>query len=146
MHFFKKSIITNHSINDIYKLVSDVENYSAFIPWCHDLNILSHADNHIVAEVTIKALGFFERYTSDIVLTPPKSGIAKVIASSNSGPFKTMKTEWIIKKIDASNTEVNFSIEFRMKSSILNSIVGTILPKACEKIFTSFEQRAKDLY
>ena len=146
MHFLEKTIISNHNINEIYNLVSDVSNYSEFIPWCHDLNISSSNNNHLVAEVTIKALGFFERYTSNVELTPPKDGIARIIALSDSGPFKTMKTQWILKEIDESHTEVYFSIEFQVKSKILSSIVGAILPQACDKIFKSFEERARHIY
>ena len=146
MYQFNKKITTAYKIDQLYKLVSDINEYPKFIPWCNNLRILQQHENAVEAEVLIKAFGIYEKYTCEINFFPPKKGIASVLITSNSGPFKSLESKWLFTKINNTCSELNFFISFQLQSKILNLMMKHISPKACEKIFRAFNSRAKELF
>jgi len=145
MHSFDKKIIINHNIKKLYALVSDINQYPQFIPWCDGLKILKKEKNFIEAEVSINALGIHEKYISTIRLFEVKRGLASILITSNSNPFKEMESMWLLKKIDTNNSEVHFSINFSLKSRILDFFAAEMLPSAINKILGAFEKRANEI-
>ncbi|WHQ47198.1 MAG: type II toxin-antitoxin system RatA family toxin [Candidatus Midichloria sp.] len=146
MHHFSKRIISDYKIKQLYKLISDINQYSKFIPWCNNLRILKQEKNSIEAEIVIKVLGIHEKYISKIILFPIKKGKAAVLITSNSSPFKQMESQWLLTKIDNNRSEVRFSITFAIKSKILELVISQTLPLACNKIINAFQTRANKLF
>ncbi|MDJ1305339.1 MAG: type II toxin-antitoxin system RatA family toxin [Candidatus Midichloria sp.] len=146
MHHFSKKIISDYKIKQLYELISDINQYPKFIPWCDNLRILKQEKNSIEAEVVIKALGIHEKYISNITLFPIKKGKTAVLITSNSSPFKQMESQWLLTKVDNHKTEVHFSITFALKSKILELVISQMLPLACEKIINAFQARANELF
>ncbi|AEI89319.1 MAG: Ribosome association toxin PasT (RatA) of the RatAB toxin-antitoxin module [Candidatus Midichloria mitochondrii] len=146
MHHFSKKIISDYEIKQLYELVSDINQYPKFIPWCDNLRILKQEKNSIEAEVVIKALGIREKYISNITLFPIKKGKAAVLITSNSSPFKQMESQWLLTKADNHKTEVHFSITFALKSRISELAISQMSPLACEKIINAFQARANELF
>lgn len=145
MHTFRQHRELNCSINQLYQLISDIEEYPNFIPWCGGITILEHQNPHIKTEVLINAFGIFEKYISNITLSPVHEGQASVLITSEDGPFKSLYSQWLIKVVSPDITSIDFSIEFDLKSRILDIIMRNKLPGACARIMSAFEQKAKEI-
>jgi ribosome-associated toxin RatA of RatAB toxin-antitoxin module len=61
------------------------------------------------------------------------------------GPFNFLESRWKIKKIDETSTYVDFSIEFLLKSTLLEKLLTPLFNKACSKILNSFDEYIKNL-
>lgn len=142
---FSYSSISSYSIEKIYKLIIDVEHYPEFLPWCYKVNIIETNSTFIIAELAVKLNAFYAKYTSKVLLYPPKNGAAKVQTEMVSGPFKYLDTIWQLKSI-GDNTEINFQINFCFKSILLEKLMNLFFLDACKKINLAFKERADKLY
>ena len=143
MHSFKDSKLMPYKSELLKEIILDIEKYPEFLPWCKSAEIITQNDNFIQAKLAIEYKKFSETYISKITTQQIKDEfIIKVVAIS--GPFKILKNEWSVKQIN-NHSKVNFSIDFKFKSMILDALIGMFFSVAKDKIIAAFESRAKIL-
>jgi coenzyme Q-binding protein COQ10 len=140
-----KTHISKHSVDELYALVKDIENYPTFLPWCSKARVISQNDSEIMAELDIAFKGFSESYISKVELSPTNNGTASIKAIQTDGPFSQMETIWEFKS-EGNLTRIDFYINFDFKSLMLKSIAGIFFTAACDKILNAFDKRADELY
>lgn len=143
MHSFKETKVMPYKAKLINEIVIDIEKYPDFLPWCKKAKIIAKNDDFVTAELFLEFKGFTESYVSKVMTSfENNSYCIEVVAIS--GPFKLLKNIWTIKQLD-NGTKVDFSIDFVLKSRILDMIVGMVFSVAAEKMVGAFEARADEL-
>lgn len=145
MHKFSTEIILPYSIEQLYNLIIDIDEYPEFLPWCSAARILEKNEDKIIAELVISFKAFSEKYTSLVTLNPPIDEKAKVDVSLLSGPFNTLSNSWVLEAVDASNTKIQFDLAFEFKSFILDNMMGLVFSNATEKMMEAFKKRASEV-
>jgi len=134
------------SKENLIKMVLDIEKYPQFIPWCIDGKIHEKkckSDSiEIVADLTIGKSFFNETYKSLVIYNRK---FDTIIVTNINGPLKYLKNIWFFKKLDK-NSEVDFQIDFELKSKILNLFMTKYFDIGLKKIADAFEKRANDLF
>jgi coenzyme Q-binding protein COQ10 len=139
--------ILPYTVEQIFLLVADVESYPKFLPWCVGSRILKRAENSFLAELVISFKQFRESYTSNVKLTPPlPSRNAAIDVELVNGPFEHLVNRWKFLPEEGGKCRVEFFIEFRFKSRILDMLISGFFSRATEKMVQSFESRAHALY
>ena len=137
-----ETLIVPYSADLMYAVVSDVERYPQFLPWCMGLRVLSRQQDGprevISAEMLVGFKAFRERYTSRIVLDP----VARTIAVTQSeGVFRYLRNDWEFVP-DGERCRVNFAIEFEFKNRLLGAIAGQAFAHVLTHMSDAFESRA----
>ena len=101
-------------------------------------------NNEIIAELVIQLKGFSEKYNSRVTSEITDDGIYLINTVAISGPFEYLKSTWQFVSCTA-GTKLKFFIDFKMKSVILDKLIGTYFTKATKKMIIAFEKRAKDV-
>ncbi|NRB10052.1 MAG: type II toxin-antitoxin system RatA family toxin [Rickettsiaceae bacterium] len=128
----------------IRQVILDIEKYPEFLPWCHHAKILSlDEENHIIAELAISFKGFKEIYKSRID-TDHKGNDYFINVEAISGPFEYLINKWKITDLGDNNSEVDFFIDFKFKSKLLNSFMGMFFTLATKQMVNAFEERVKE--
>ncbi|MBA2628553.1 MAG: type II toxin-antitoxin system RatA family toxin [Rickettsiaceae bacterium] len=143
MHSFKETKLMQHDAELLSEIVMDIEKYSEFLPWCSSAVILSKEDNLIVAKLEISFEGFAESYISRVAKEQIDNNYL-ITTEAISGPFRYLKNSWHIKQLQ-NGSEINFSIDFEFKSTILDLLIGLIFSVATKKMIAAFEDRANRL-
>tara|TARA_Y100000590_G_C15310012_1_gene859784 strand:+ start:198 stop:647 length:450 start_codon:yes stop_codon:yes gene_type:complete len=134
------------SKEDLIKMVLDIEKYPEFVPWCLNGKIYSKKDKgdkvEIIADLTIGKSFFNETYKSFV--TFQKSSYSIHVKNIN-GPLKHLDNKWFFKKV-GENSEIDFNIDFELKSKILNLFMTKSFDFGLKKIADAFEKRAIDLF
>ncbi len=130
-----------YSSEEIFNLVSDIESYPEFLPWCIGTRILKQEKNIIYADLIVGFKLVREVYTSKVILQRPNS----IIVEYEKGPFKYLINNWKIKEI-GSECEVEFFIDFEFKSRFLRGVMGVFFGEAVNRMVTAFENRANVIY
>lgn len=147
MPILKEKDVINYSIEQVYIIISDVESYHKFLPWCGGAKIKEKIDAHtFTAELIIKFAMFCKSYVSKVTLSPPRDKHAAVNAEMISGPFRYLFTSWQLTSLDAKSTRIHFSIDFEFSSPLLSKLASGMLLKANDKIMLAFKQRADALF
>ena len=127
-------------------MVLDIEQYPQFVPWCLDSKI--HTKNETEDFIEIKAdlkVGkrFINETYSSLVLYSKKKDLITV--TNIDGPIKYLKNEWKFREINK-KTELDFSIDFELKSNFLNMIMKNYFNFGLNKITDAFEKRALKIF
>ena len=126
----------------MFALVADVERYPEFLPWVAALRIRAREETTFTADVIAAFGALREKFTSRVTLDRE----AKIIVAEYiDGPFHHLKNRWHFAARE-DGCDVNFDIDFALKSKILESLIGGLFTRAVEKMTAAFDDRAHKLY
>ncbi len=131
-----------YSPEQLYQLVSEVERYPEFLPWCRAARIRERKPNLLVADLVIGFKVFRERFTSRVKLDPSGRRIDVTYAE---GPFKFLENHWLF-LAHPEGCEIDFYVDFEFRSKILQKVMEGLFHEAVKRMVGAFETRAKALY
>ena len=136
-HYERKLI--QQPIETLYEVVSDVDRYKEFVPWCKNSKVIIKNGENMTAELEVGFNVFAEKYTSKIETSEPN--YVKAISVETS-IFEFLKTEWkFVPASDPSATWVIFQVNFQFRNSLYNEISKLFLQEVVAKMVTAFEQQ-----
>jgi coenzyme Q-binding protein COQ10 len=126
----------------MFQLVADLETYPEFLPGWKHVAIKDRKKNVLMAEQEIGYSKFQWKFMSKAELHKPKH----VKITSTEEPFKHLLIDWHLKSKGDNRTEVEFTIEMKMRSMILDGLMKRAIEKPVKELLTVFEQRAHEVY
>ncbi len=138
-----------HSAEEMYGLIADVGSYPQFLPWCSAARVrgtrpLADGSGEVMeADLVISFKLFRERFGSRVTLRPE----ARMIdVEYLDGPFKYLNNQWKFIPRGPDSCEVDFFVDFEMRSVLLQKVIGVVFGEAMQRIVRAFEKRAEELY
>lgn len=139
-----------YSMEQVFKIAGDVANYKEFVPLVkksavRNKKTLPDGRTTFDAEIAVaySKLGIHETMTSKVTVDP----VAQVVTSHCSdGPVKSLDSEWKFVKVDAKTTEIQFTVDYTLKSRSLQFLISGMFDMMLRKVMRAFEQRAHKLY
>ena len=125
----------------MFDLVSDVERYPEFLPWCVASRIRKPDEHVFFADVMIGFKMVRETFTSRVELTRP----GRIDVTYSEGPFKYLRNHWIFTP-DPHGCVIDFDIAFEFKNRVFQALIGIVFNEAVRRMVASFEARAAALY
>lgn len=142
MHRHAERRPLNHSPEQLFDLVADVDRYPEFLPWCTGVRVRQRTETELVADLIIGFKGISERFTSRVLLDREN---LEITVSYEKGPFKYLKNHWKFEPAEH-GCIVDFFVEFEFRSRILEKLIGMVFTEAVRKMVSAFETRADALY
>jgi len=137
----KLTEVMPYTPRQICDLVLDVERYPEFLPWCVACRKMDTQEDQFTAELTVSFKGFRESFR-----TIDRYSIGKMVeVRLLSGPFHHLENFWSFTPVEG-GTRVDFSIDFRFKSRLLDMTIGHLFHAASERMVSAFRNRADELY
>ena len=139
---YEESRVINHTPVNLFNLVSDVNKYPEFLPWCKGARIKNIRDNVFDADLIIGFKIYKEIYSSRIYLDNVNN---KILVEYKDGPFEHLENSWVFNK-NNNGCKVEFMVDFKFKSVFLQTIMETLFSEAVRRMVKAFENRANQLY
>ena len=140
---------SDFSTKQLFALVSDIEKYPEFLPWCSASRVEQITPSELRAELVIKFSMMIEKYVSRVLLKAPEGETSEcsVDVEAIEGPFKTLINNWKFEYDgDREKTKVTFHIEFEFQSKFFQKLIGAMFEEALKKMMKCFEDRAEEIY
>lgn len=146
MRTYSEVKILPYTPEQLYALVVDVEKYPEFIPWCRAARIVSREKDSFLGELIVSFSHLTERYTSRVTpIAPSDKTEGRIDVALVSGPFHHLNNHWrFVPHVDG--CEIHLDLDFKFKSKLLDTLIGGLFGRACEKMVGAFTARAAVLY
>ncbi len=131
-----------HLPQHLYQLVSDVNAYPQFLPWCLAARIRSQDEQKMIADLMIGFRIYREKFTSYVDFNPDE---LKIYVQYAEGPFKYLENSWHFKP-DEKGCLIDFHVDFEFRSRFFQSVIETLFSEAVKRMVRAFEARADTLY
>ena len=145
MKTVKKSVLIWYSPQEMYALVTDVEQYPKFLPWCDHARVLTADAHGVTAEVGIAFSGIHQKFTTRNDHTPGQ----QVRMTLVDGPFSRLDGEWDFVPLgDGSQRacKVELTLNYGFNSVMLGKLVGPVFDKIAGSLVDAFVKRAAQVY
>lgn len=138
----KERRLLKFSNEELYEIVSSVDSYHKFVPWCLQSTVLRSSPTHLEAELCVGYGLFHEKYISDVQLVRPKSVVA---TSRQTNLLEYLKTTWTFSPCSSNPLHcwVVFEIDFKFKSAMYNSVSDMFLQDIINSMVSAFEGRCR---
>ena len=140
----------NITVEQAFAIAADVASYKDFLPLLKRSAIRGErkrvGDTEIFdadLQVAFEKLGLRETFTSQVTCNTSDH---TVTARSSDGPMKALKAVWKIQTAHDGKTEVSITVDYTMKSMMLQMVTGGLTDFAAQKVLQAFEDRGRALY
>ena len=133
----EKKVYSNSSAENLYGLVSDVESYSEFIPWCEKSIIERRVHDYFFAKLNMKYLLFSGSFVSKVTLYDYER---RINALGVKGSFRYLEANWVFDEYD-DGTLVSVNLELDLNNIILEKAIDSASEILIKETILSFEKR-----
>jgi ribosome-associated toxin RatA of RatAB toxin-antitoxin module len=129
----------------MFTLVTDVDHYPLFLPWCDRAAVLDTTADGVVAQVGISIGGIRQSFTTRNTHVPNE----RVDLALVDGPFSLLEGHWrFIPLGDGTQRacKIEFSLDYDFSSQTLATLVGPVFDKIAGSLVDAFVKRADQVY
>ncbi|XP_028173433.1 coenzyme Q-binding protein COQ10 homolog A, mitochondrial [Ostrinia furnacalis] len=130
--------LVGHTMEQMFEVVSDVENYYQFVPWCKKSVVLLKTPARLKADLIVGFPPINESYTSNVTLMKPHL----VKAECTDGKlFHHMLTLWRFSpglKREQQSCVVDFQITFEFKSAFHSHLSNLFFDQVASQMESAF--------
>ena len=137
-----KSALVNYTSHEMYQLVSNINDYQNFLPWCGGSKIIREADDFVEATVEISHGSLKKSFTTHNTNTPDE----KIVMTLVDGPFKSLDGVWSFQSLGERGCKVTLDLNFEFSSRIVAMAIGKIFNTIASSQVDSFAKRAVEVY
>ena len=130
--------------DDIFALVSGVEHYPEFLPWCAACRIRKRETEGesevLTADMIVAYKMFREQFTSRVSLNKAERLID---VNYVQGPFKYLTNKWQFESLPDGGCRIHFYIDFEFRSIMLQKMMNGVFAKAFSRMMQAFIDEAE---
>jgi ribosome-associated toxin RatA of RatAB toxin-antitoxin module len=138
MSFVGRSALVNHSAQQMFALVSEIDSYPAFLPWCDRARISERGPGRTVATLRINFRGLKEEFTTENLDRPNERIDMKLV----SGPFRSLEGSWRFTPLSEKACKVELNLRYEFRSALFGKVVGAVFDEIANSLVDAFVRQA----
>ena len=124
----------------LFQVVSEVQHYPDFLPWCMGARVYGAHEGGFDADLIVGYKMFREMFSSRVTFDAPRL----VRADYKRGPLRRLSCTWRFDDIPQ-GTIVDFDVDFEFTNPTFDQFLSARFDGAVEKMATAFDARAGDI-
>jgi ribosome-associated toxin RatA of RatAB toxin-antitoxin module len=136
-----RSAIVEHSAEEMFALVDDVESYPRFLPWCTAAKVEARTPAGARATLTVGMRGLRQSFTTQNEIRPAEAMEMRLV----KGPFRRFAAAWRFKPLSAQACSVEFTLEYELAGPLAR-VLEPLFDRIADTMVDAFTRRAGELY
>ena len=137
-----RSALVPYTPAEMFALVSDVESYPQFLPWCKDARVLSRDGDEVRASIHM-AKGALDRSFTTLNREQKDKMIEIRLVE---GPFRRLEGFWRFDPLGETGCKVSLDLEFEFASRVLSLVATPVFNQIANSLVDAFHRRAVEVY
>jgi ribosome-associated toxin RatA of RatAB toxin-antitoxin module len=137
-----RSVLVPYSAADMYGLVSDVDGYHRFLPWCGGSRVIGREGDVVMAAVDIAFSGVHKTFVTQNRGVPGERLDIRLV----EGPFRALEGHWRFDSLGNAGCKVTLDLEFDFSNPVTRMVVGPVFQKIASELVDSFRARADEVF
>jgi len=147
MKHLRRSVLLWYSAREMYELVTAVEHYPRFLPWCERAELLARHDDGVTARLSLAYAGVRHAFTTRNAHQADEAVTMRLV----DGPFSLLEGTWAFRPIAAAASDrpacrVELDLRYAFSSGALEALLSPVFDKVAETLVDSFVSRAEAVY
>jgi len=145
MKTVNKSVLIWYSPEEMFALVTGVEKYPQFLPWCDRAQVLEQDGNSMLAEVGIALSGLRQSFVTRNTHEEGRRVQMRLV----KGPFSRLDGDWHFHTVgDGSQraSRVELKLHYGFSNKVLAGLVGPVFDRIAATMVDAFVKRAQQVY
>jgi len=145
MKTIHKSVLLSHSAHEMFALVTNIEHYPRFLPWCDHGEVLELNDDGMLARVGMAISGLRQSFTTRNIHETDRRVLMELV----DGPFSHLDGVWAFTPLGDGTLracKVEFTLSYGFSSTALAALVGPVFDKIAGNLVDAFVRRADQVY
>ena len=143
----KKSVLLWYSPREMYDLVTAVESYPEFLPWCDKAEVLERHADGVTARLGLAYMGVRHAFTTRNQHVAGQSVMVQLV----DGPFSLLEGTWLFRELGKPGNEgqackIEFDLGYAFSSAALETVVSPVFDRVANTFVDSFVKRAEEVY
>ena len=147
MKHVNKSVLLWYSPIEMYQLVTAIEDYPRFLPWCDHAEIIECHDDGVTARIGLAYAGVKHAFTTRNEHVPGAAVVVKLV----DGPFSLLDGTWAFLPLGRSGSpaqacKIEFDLRYAFASKALETVLSPVFDRVANTFVESFVTRAEAVY
>lgn len=148
MKHVKKSVLLWYTPHEMYEVVTAIDAYPTFLPWCERAEIVSVDAEGPTARLHLAYAGVRQAFTTRNVQVPDESVHITLV----DGPFSTLDGTWSFKPLtvpdgqSAAACKIDFELRYAFANGMLDALISPVFDRIANTFVDSFVKRAETVY
>jgi ribosome-associated toxin RatA of RatAB toxin-antitoxin module len=142
MALVEKSVLVQYTPEQMFRLVDQVEEYPAFLPWCGGSSVSGRSPERLRATVVIDYHRVRQSFTTENTRREPESIDVKLV----DGPFRQLDGSWRFKALGQQACKIEFRLHYEFASRILEKLLSPVFNHIANTFVDAFVKRAEQVY
>jgi ribosome-associated toxin RatA of RatAB toxin-antitoxin module len=139
MREVKHSALIAQTPGRLFALITDIESYPQFLPWCTHAKVHSRGPREMLATIGMKRGPLKGELTTRNELEPNR----RIHMSLVTGPlFRMLEGEWLLTPIGTAGCRAELTMRFAFKSSLAGYVFEQIFADTATSLVDAFVSRA----
>jgi ribosome-associated toxin RatA of RatAB toxin-antitoxin module len=144
-----RSMLLWYSPREMYTLVTAIETYPQFLPWCERAEVLERDRAGVTARLHMAYGGVRHAFTTRNRHVEDR----EVVVALVDGPFTALDGTWRFVPLALPGSEagnaacrIDFDLRYGFKRGALDPVVGPVFDRIADTLVESFVKRAERVY
>jgi ribosome-associated toxin RatA of RatAB toxin-antitoxin module len=147
MKHVNKSVLLWYSPTEMYQLVTAIDDYPRFLPWCDHATVIEQHDDGVTARIGLAFAGVRHAFTTRNEHVPDEAVTVRLV----DGPFSLLDGTWAFRPLGrpgspAKACKVEFDLRYAFASKALESVLSPVFDRVANTFVESFVIRAEAVY
>ena len=142
MEVIDRSALVHYTPSEMFALVSDIETYPRFLPWCTGAKIVSRDGDSVTARIDF-AVG---KVSQSFVTRNSNREYSEIAMQLVDGPFSQLQGRWRFDPLGEEGCKISLYLEYDFSNKVVSMVVRQVFGKIANSLVDAFQQRAVETY